>query len=105
MSVKELRACVDKYVRDYTAIQRLISLDAFSIWYNALDEHQQSLVLFCVAGHRYTTLRRMFQKDLPLECFTYRRLRHEASKRGIPGYSRMSKDQLIFSISDFLEAH
>ena len=105
MNVKELQICIDNYVRDYTAIQRLINTDKFSIWYNALDEHQKSLVLFCIAGHRYKTLRRMLYKDLPLECFTYRRLREEASKRGIPGYSRMSKDQLIFSISDFLETH
>ncbi len=103
MNLPELRDRVDRYVRDYSAIQRLISSDKFTKWYEKLNESQQSLVLFCVSGHRYHTLRRMLNHDLPLECMSYRRLRHECSIRGIPRFTRLSKDEMIYTIIDHEE--
>jgi hypothetical protein len=98
--IEEIRDIVNHYIRDYRRISRLIETTAFEDWYEKLAEEHQNLVVFCISTRRYSTLSRMFRQSLPLDKMSYRDLRAEAQRRGVSNYSRLTKAELIYRISE-----
>lgn len=103
--IKELQDQVSRYVRDYRRIYRLVHSEPFIKWYNEQNYNKRDLINFFVSTRRYVTLYKMYRKTLPLSEMSYRQLRLEAQKRQILNYSRMSKAELIYTISDYEEKH
>lgn len=101
MKLSELQAKVHNQCLDLRSLHRLVRQDTFSVaWDKAGDTSRLDVIRFCDLGSIESVrhwIRHWEERDL--ESLSLRRLREKASRQNVPGYSRMSRSDLIASLT------